>query len=62
MPWFRCKNQKREKLVVARDIKQAERLAHEYLELPYAKCEPYTPQPGEKIIRKKKPVGVKTKW
>ena len=57
MPWFRCRNNKREKLVVARDIKQAERLAHEYLELPFAKCEPYEIQHHQP--RKKKPVGAR---
>ncbi|MCE4601255.1 MAG: hypothetical protein F7C38_06810 [Desulfurococcales archaeon] len=57
MPWFRCRNKREQRIVVARDIRQAEYISKEYLDLPYAECQPYEIQP-----RKKKPVGVKTKW
>jgi len=56
MPWFKCQNKKKSKLIVARDIKQAEYLSREYLGLPYAECQPYEYQPHAPGERKKKMV------
>lgn len=64
MPWFKCYAGKRVKLVVARDREQAERLANDYLELPYAKCYEYKSQvrQASQAAGKKKPVGVRQRW